>query len=253
MKDIEKYGNRSDKVYGELIGVVETPPSADPLSLLRCQVRVLALHGAAVPVKDLPWAEFKLPIGCRVNDGSFLPPVKGDTVWVDYPYDFDPRRPRITGSAHYAPGKVPNLPHETFAGPKAYKHKRTGDEPKQAAHIAGEDTVFTQNGIMVAVNKDGSMNLVQKSTGTEITVTKTGDLILHVEGNLYRSATKGSRNNVMGDDKELIFGKKSVLALKGVDIDGGPGALDGVVTRKCKCAYTGNDHPVASITVKASL
>lgn len=252
MDDPQNHGKRSDRFYGDFIAKVVKAPKDDPEKLLRAQVLVFTLHETAKEA-DLPWAEFKLPVGCRINDGSFIPPQKDDLVWVDFPYQGDPRRPRITGSAHYAPGKIPNLPHETFAGANAYNHKRTGDEPAQPAHVYGEDTIFTQNGVMVAINKDGSLNIVQKSTGSEITITKDGDAIIHVEGNIYRSATKDSQGNISGDDKVLIVGHHETKAMGGIDLDGGSGSVKGVVQGDCLCCYSGKPHSMISSNVKASL
>jgi len=242
--DMRDHGKRNDRIYRECVGIVETEGKDDPKKLLLVQVRVYGIFDNT-PVKDLPWAEYKLPIGARPNDGSFVPVKKGDLVWVDFPYMGDSRRPRITGSVHYAPENVPSLPHETFAGPDAYVHARTGDEPAQPAHVYGEDAVTTLHGVMIAVNKDGSYNVVQKATGTEFTITKDGDMIFHVEGDVYRSAS--------GLEDVRITGAQTTTAMEGIDHDGGTGDPKGNVNGYCLCCWSGQPHPMVSSNVKSTL
>jgi len=251
-EDVKDYSSRNDRVYRECIGVVETEGKDDPRKLLLVQVRVYGVFDN-VPVKDLPWAQYKLPVGARANDGSVTPVKKGDIVYVSFPFNGDTRRPVITGSVHYAPDSVPNLPHETFAGPDAYQHQRTGEEPEQPAHAYGEDAVATQNGIMIAVNKDGSFNVVQKGTGTEVTFTKDGDLVVHVSGSIFRSATGDSKSVIDGAEKILIMGEQETIAQGGITHDGGTGATKGVVQGDCIDPFTGKPHPHISSNVKASV
>lgn len=248
--EVESLGCEQGKCYGEKIAQVIDID--DPERLLRAQVRIIDLH-SSVPDKDLPWAEFRLPIGAKFNNGTYTPVTKGDWVWVDCPYNYDPRRVRIVGSVHFAPEGVLNLPHETFVGAEAYIHQRTGDEPPQPAHIYGKDSVSTLNGVMIATNEDGSYSIAQKGTGTDLTITKDGDVVLHVEGNIYRSATKDSKGNIDGADKVLIIGKHEVVAMEGIDHDGGSGNPLGNVNGHCLCAYSGKPHPHISSNVKSTL
>ncbi len=57
---------------------------------------------------------------------------------------------------------------------------------------------------------------------------------------------------VLGDLKLLVGQALKLLALEGIELDGGTSDLSGVVTRDCICAFTGNPHPHASRNVTAS-
>lgn len=245
-------GGDSNKFYGEFIGIVENTENP-PANMKMCvQVRVYTVFDKA-PLKDLPWAEYKLPIGARPNDGTFRPARKGDLVWIDFPYGGDTRRPRITGSKHHNPDGDPNLPHEAWAGPDAYEHKRTGEEPDPAAHKYHEDEISTQHGVTVERNKDGSFAVYQRKSGTEICIDKDGNIIIHSEKDIYRSATGNSKAVITGDEDEYIEGSQKTTAMNGIEHDGGSGSPAGNVNGLCICALTGKPHAMISSNVKSSL
>lgn len=241
---------KQDKFSGEYVGLVESVE--DPNKMLRVQVRVFGVFTDKVPTKDLPWAEYKLPIGSRVNDGSFMPAVKGDYVWVDFPYNGDPRRPRITGSVHYAPGKVPSFPHESFAGSSKLTHKTTGEEPAPTAAQYHKNVVYTQNGVTIEINVDHSMAFTQRATGTAIRISPEGDITLHSEKNTFLSTIENLKAIIEGDTKFDVTGKTELNSMDGVDINGGASDLSGVVTQTCLCAFTGKPHSDYSLEVQAS-
>lgn len=180
-------GGDSNKFSGEYIGKVESV--TDPKKLLRVQVRVYSVFTDDVPVADLPWAEYRLPVGSRFNDGFFIPADVGDLVWVKFPYGGDTRRPVIIGSAHYAPSGKPNFPHESWAGPNVFTHKRQGWEPTPASHNYHEDVVFTQHGSTIELRKDKSIAIIQRGTGSEIYLHPDGSIVIHGEKTLSLSST----------------------------------------------------------------
>jgi len=196
------------KYFGEYIGRVESV--SDPDHLMRVQVRVMVIHTDKVPTKDLPWAEYKLPVGARVNDGFFTPVDVGDWVWIDYPYNFDPRRPRITGSVHHAPGGTPNFPHESFAGAQKLTHKTTGEEPAPTAAGYHRDVVYTQHGVTIEVNEDKSIAITQRETGTAIRVSPQGDITLHGEKSIYMSAIENLKVIVEGNAQIDVTGNSDI-------------------------------------------
>ena len=248
-------GGDSNKFYGEEIGIVENTAGPPPGMKYCVQVRVYGVFTDKTPVKDLPWAEIKLPTGCRPNDGHARPLKKGDLVWVDFPYDGDTRRPRITGSKHYCPDGKPNLPHEAWAGPDSYQHKRTAEEPEPSEHAYYEDEISTQHGVTIERNKDGSYAIYQRESGTEVTITKDGHLIFHVEGNIYRSTTEGNSVALIdGNETEHIIKHQATTANEGSNHDGGnTGDVKGNVNGHCLCTYTRKPHPMISSNVKSSL
>ena len=199
--------NEKRKKYDrELPGIVES--IEDPLGLLRVQVRVLGLFTG--PVETLPWAEYKLPVGVRPNEGSFIPVQVGDYVWVDFPYDGDTRRPRITGGLHYCPDDAPNLPHEAWEGPDKTEHKRTGSEPEPASPEYHKTCVYSQSGVIIEVGKpseasEGYFRVTQKRTGTAIEIAPDGSITLHSEQSLFISSP-GSLEAVIGGDASIEAG-----------------------------------------------
>lgn len=53
--------------------------------------------------------------------GAFASCIVGDLVWVDFPYEGDSRRPRITAAGQDAPNGQPNVPSESWGGAGAYQ------------------------------------------------------------------------------------------------------------------------------------
>lgn len=243
-------GKRNDTFPGEYIGIVEAVD--DPKKLMRVRVRVIGIFTDKVPVDDLPWAEYRLPVGARVNDGFFTPVDKGDHVWISFPYNGDTRRPVIIGSVHSAPESVPNFPHESFTGPESIVHKRTGEEPPPADHKYHEDVILTQHGFTVEICKDKSMRIVQRETGTELDIDPKGNLTIHGEKNLFFSTVESVKGIVGKDVKITAQGHTTIISMGKMDFDGGSADLSGVVTQKCLCAFTGKPHSDFSMEVQAS-
>jgi len=250
MNDERPKGQQQNKFFGDYIGLVESVD--DPDKMMRVQVRVFGVFTDKVPTKDLPWAEYLLPVGSRANDGCFTPVSVGDHVWVRFPYQGDSRRPMIVGSVHYAPGKVPNFPHESFAGSEKLVHKKTGEESAPGAAEYHKNVVYTQNGTTVELNADHSIVVTQRATGTSIRVSADGDITLHSEKSLFLSSIENLRGVIEGNAKVSVTGKTELTSMGKIDIDGGSGDLSGVVTQLCICPFTGLPHSDFSLDVKAS-
>lgn len=250
MTDERPKGQQQNRFYGEYIAAVESV--SDPENMMRVQVRVFGVFTDKVPKADLPWAEYRLPIGARVNDGYFTPVDIGDHVWVRFPFDGDTRRPMIIGSVHRAPGKVPNFPHESFAGSQKLTHKTTGEEPAPAAAEYHKNCVYSQHGVTIEVNEDKSIAITQRATGTAIRVSPEGDITLHSEKNTFFSTIEDLKGVIEGNAKIDVTGKTELKSMEGVDVDGGSGDLSGVVTQLCICPFTGKPHSDFSLEVQAS-
>lgn len=207
---------KSSHYQNEYVGVVESVD--DPDRLMRVQVRVEGIHTANIPTADLPWSEYRLPVGFRANDGLFTPVDVGDHVWVDFPYGGDHRRPRITGSVHFAPGGQPNFPHEAWQGPEPVTHKQTGREPAPAGPDYHGKAVYTQHGVTLEVNQDGSWVIVQRGTGTEIHVDPSGSLTLHCEADIHLSA-QDNRYEIVERDAEIEVGKNESRTIGGLMVE----------------------------------
>lgn len=177
----------------------------DPRQLMRVQVRVPGLWDG-VPDEDLPWAEYRLN-GARGRGGVFEPAEVGDWVWVDFPAG-DTRYPRITGWCHYAPGGVPNMPHESFAGPDGIQHKRNEEsgEPQPAAPVYHGSSVIEKHGVVIEINPSGEYLLTQRASGTAIRVTADGSVTIHGENKIFLSSASDTLLHVGGDFKLKVAG-----------------------------------------------
>jgi hypothetical protein len=232
----EEVGSRhNDRRFGEYPALVEAIAAVG--EHLRPKVRVLGVFSDEVPVGDLPAAEFRLSVGARANAGLYMPVEVGDWVWVDFPYAGDTRRPRITGGMQFAPDDDLYLPHEAWGGAGQHAHLRAGAEPAGPVHAPGEDGILTLNGVTVEFNKEGSVSIIHRATGTEITIDKDGKLVLHGGEAVFVSSLK----------------KMILLAMETIELDGGSGSPLGVVQGGCLCAFTGAPHGMVSTNVKASL
>jgi len=198
---------------GEYIGIVESID--DPKNLMRVQVRVKGVFTDDVEAADLPWATYKLPIGFRPNDGMFTPVDVHDYVWVDFPFDNDTRRPRITGSVHFCPGETPNFPDDAWEGPGAVTPARTPDQPdagdQPEYHTA---CVYKQHGISAEIREDGTLRITQAASGTNVEITTDGAVLVHAEGNLYVSTETDELNQVK-NNRVLDIGNTDDVSIQG--------------------------------------
>ncbi len=210
---------------GEYIGQVET---GEHNELMQVQVRVQELF-AGVPAIDLPWATYRLPAGSRASDGFFIPVKANDIVWVDFPFNSDTRRPRITGSVHYCPEEKPYLPNESWpASDGRSTPYRTGlNDPMSPTTPVSEQgkegrgdlkkppCVFKQNGVVVEILSDGTVRITNTNAkdpagvgGSNIEITKSGDIIIHAEKSLFLSTKVNQENAIHGDSSITILGDK---------------------------------------------
>jgi len=202
--------SQQPKIYsGEYVSQVVNLD--DPKRMMRVQVRVFDIFDD-VPVADLPWATYRLPLGVRPSDGGLVPVKVGDLVWVDFPFNGDTRRPRITGGVHHAPEGNPNMPPEAWAGPGQFEHKRTPNEPTPAAPVYHEDIVFQQNGVLVQITKPGAARITNLASGTAAEIAPDGDVIIHCEKNCYQSVQGDYLVDVKGDFKLLVAGAMDMLS-----------------------------------------
>ncbi|WP_275371901.1 hypothetical protein [Xenorhabdus bovienii] len=103
----------SNAIYGSHRAIIVA--TEHPAGLMKAKVRLLSLWDG-VPDDTLPWAEYRLSIG-----GAFTPAVKGDLVWVEFPYGGDSRYPMITGAAQDAPNGIPNVAPEASGQSGTYE------------------------------------------------------------------------------------------------------------------------------------
>lgn len=174
----------TDPVWGRWRAVVEN--INHPKKHYKAQVRVLG-RDEGLPPESLAWAEYILPLGTRANNGAVCPVEPGDYVWVEF-VGGDTRAPLITGACLYAPGGVLNMPHEAFAGPDSYQHKRTDKQPKPPAPEYHGNPTLSLYGTLVEIEKVGGFRITDKGSGSAVEVTKSGQFVLHCEAETFLSS-----------------------------------------------------------------
>ncbi|WP_303995682.1 phage baseplate assembly protein V [Desulfovibrio piger] len=184
--------------------VAEVVSVDDPEKRCRIKVNVYDIFDG-VPVRDLPWAVFSLPLGSRAGEGMLCPVRVGDMVWVEF-IGGDTRRPVVVGGAHASPGGVPTLPPEIFQGAGQFEHKRTPDEPPVQTPPYYEDVVFCQNRALIQFCRSGHLRVTQMDSGSAIEILPSGDMVVHCEGNMYASVKGNVLEAVEGDYTQKISG-----------------------------------------------
>lgn len=268
--------NNNQLIKGRKRAVVESIEHPD--GHLKCKIRLLSLWDG-IPVDDLPWAEYELPIGARVNDGDFTPCKVGDYVWVRFD-EYDSRYPIITGSCYFSPNEIPNLPVETFDGEGVFEHQRTDIQPTPSPVAPHKDRVSTQNNFMIELTHEGAYRCTHKVSGTAWEITKDGELVLHASNDSYHSVGGKFEGEVIGlfkqtvgdnyvlniaKDKTETIEQNLKIIVRGNATFEVDGVFDiakaqlvkllqgaGVVTGACKCAYTGVAHSDYSSKVSAA-
>lgn len=216
---VKRYG-------GEYLSQVVS--TSDPQKLMRVRVRVMGLFEGA-PDSDLPWAEYRFPVGTRPGNGYFVPAEVGDWVWVDFPHSGDTRRPRITGGAHFAPGGVPNLSPDAFAGAGGIAHSRTAEEPSPPAAAYHRDVVAEDGGMVIEVIKggNGAIVITQRATGTAVEICQNGDITLHGSVNVHVSGQ--AKLNVVAPVMEFTAATSITMSTPAFNLEalGGGGGNSG--------------------------
>lgn len=196
----------------------------DPEKLMRVRVRVVEKFNG-ISDSELPWAEYRLPVGFRPEQGQFTPVKVDDWVWVDFPYNGDSRRPRITGSIHFCPGGKPNFPHDAWEGSGKFSHKRTSPEVSPTTSKYHSDIVFSQFGVLFEIiASTGEVRVTQKSSGSAVEIDKEGNVTAHSEKNLFASAKKDCELKIDGNLKITAGGTAHIesvgaMVLQGATID----------------------------------
>lgn len=188
----------SDQYIGEIVSV------DDPQKRCRVKVRVFDLFDD-VPISDLPWATFNLPLGSRKGEGLVAPVQVGDIVRVRFDHG-DSRQPVIVGAAQAMPDGIPNLPPDAFQGAGSYQHKRTPDQPQPEQAPYYQDVVYCQNKALIQLTRSGTIRVTQMDSGSAIEILASGDMVIHCEGNCYTSVQGKTLEEYNGDLEQRIKG-----------------------------------------------
>lgn len=192
--DVQRRSNSSGRMYQDYQATVVAVEH--PKGLHMAKVRLLGLWDT-LSDDVLPWAEFLLPLGAKPSAGQHVPVEVGDLVWVDFPRNGDTRYPRIVGSCYHAPEFVSHLP----AGQPGKGH---ADEPP-APELSLKDDVYSRFGICEYKTHQGHWGVVHVPTGTRIEINAEG-IVIHSEGDSFRSSGGNMTENVGGDCKIKITG-----------------------------------------------
>lgn len=176
----------------------------DPDKRCRIKVNVYDIFDG-VPVDDLPWANFSLPLGSRAGEGTINPVQVGDKVLVQF-VNGDTRRPFVVGSAQAAPGGTVNLAPEAFQGPGQFEHKRTDKQPQPEEPPYYEDVVCCQNRALIQLCRSGNIRVTQMDSGSAIEILPSGDMVIHCEGNMFVSVKGNTLEEFDGNVEQIIKG-----------------------------------------------
>ncbi|MDC9590737.1 baseplate protein [Xenorhabdus sp. XENO-10] len=167
----------SNVIYGSHRAVIVD--TKHPAGLMRAKVRLLSLWGG-VPDDTLPWAEYRLSIG-----GAFTPTLKGDLVWVEFPYGGDSRYPMITGAAQDAPNGIPNVAPEASGQSGTYEPPAIEGAPPLPALSPPEDFVYKRNNLLVIHTAGGGISITNMASGSCIGMNEAGDVFHNATGDFF--------------------------------------------------------------------
>lgn len=188
----------SDTYPGKVVSVT------DPQKRGRVKVHVYDIFDN-VPVNDLPWATFCLPLGSRKGEGLVTPVQVGDEVWVRF-NNGSTRYPMIVGANHATPDGIANLPPEALQGSGGYAHKRTDKQPAVEEAPYYEDVVYKQNNALIQITRAGNIRITQMASGSAIELLPSGDIVIHGEGNCFISVKGNTEEEYDGNLKQTIKG-----------------------------------------------
>ncbi|MGL5103041.1 MAG: baseplate protein [Plesiomonas sp.] len=179
-----------------------------PQGLMKAKIRLTPLWDD-VPDAALPWAEYRLPIG-----NIFIPSLKGDKVWVRFPYNGDSRYPLITGAAQDAPNGVPNVAPEASGNGSPYQPPEVEGAPALPTLTATEDLVYARNNFIIIQSVGGGVSMTNTVTGSCIGMNEAGDVFQRATGDYFLNATGGIKMKCKG-----LFEFESETGVKGKSPD----------------------------------
>jgi hypothetical protein len=234
----------NDKILGKWF-VGDVVINDDPLKLSRIKVKIPVLFDE-YKNDDLPWVALVRPIfrGNANNAGMFSIPKIGSRVLIQFDKG-DIKSGFAFGEIADGVSKPTNL-HVSYPDSYGWVDEKlnefiidTRTDITTIKHSSGTKIVIAANGALtVTTVADATLN----TTGN-ILATATGNITATADGNL--AVTVGGTANVTSTGKATV---KSA----NIELDGGGGQIDKVVTTKCLCSLTGLVHIDGSTTVKAS-
>ena len=217
------YQPPQSKIMGIYRGVVED--NDDPLKAGRCRIRIFGIHTdttiksvtEGIPTNELQWSEPALPIieGAVTGYGLWGVPQEGAHVFVFFE-NGNHMQPRYFAS-------VPGITSGTADFPST-SYPYLVRLATHAGHIIELDN--TPGSERVRIYHSGGAT-IDMDAGTNLDITVPGTLTINVTGTANVTANT-------------------------VNIDGGAGNLDGVVTGQSICHFTGLMHGDKSSDVKCS-
>ena len=194
--------SHSKKYTGCYVG--EVMSVQDPDKRCRIKVNVYDVFDG-VPVDDLPWANFILPLGSRPGEGTINPVQVGDKVWIQF-VEGDSRRPLVVGSAQASPGGKVNLAPDVCQGEGQFQHKRTDKQPPVDAPPYYEDVVLCQNRALIQLCRAGNIRITQMDSGSAVEILPSGHIVIHCEGDMFTSVKGNALEEYDGNLEQIIKG-----------------------------------------------
>jgi len=225
------YQPPQSKLLGIFRGVVED--NDDPLKAGRCRIRIFGVHTdttiksvtEGIPTNELQWSEPALPIieGAVTGYGLWGVPLEGSHVFVFFESG-NHMQPRYFASAPGIVSGTPDFPSTSYP----YLVRLA----THAGHIIELDN--TPGSERVRIYHSGG-TMIEMDASSNLNVTVIGDESETIGGSLTINVT-GTAN----------------VTANTVNIDGGAGGLDGVITGQSICHFTGHVHGDKSTDVNCS-
>ena len=246
--DYQPPKSRLNSIYR---GVVEDRD--DPLEAGRCRVRVFGVHTVVltkttiggIPTNELPWAQPALPIieGAISGYGLWGVPLQGSHVFVFFE-NGNHMQPRYFAAVPGIPASGPDT-HQGFNDPDGEYPDTTGQPDWPSDSYPNLVRLKTHAGhILEFDNTPGAETLtIYHSGGTQIVIDASGNMNITVTGDKTDAISGALAINVTGTAN---------ITADTVNIDGGGGFIDGVITGESICHFTGNRHADKSLTVECS-
>ncbi|EFC4117353.1 baseplate protein, partial [Escherichia coli] len=159
-----------------------------------------------------------LPIG-----NAFVPTVKGDLVWVEFPYldvngRIDTRRPMIVGAAQDAPGGIPNVAPEASGKGNGWTPPEVDGAPPRPQISATKDFVIHRNNILEVRTAGGGYEIANTAAGSRIGMNESGQIYIigpaDVIVNAGGSVNVKSANNINVNGENIAVTANGDIAFK---------------------------------------
>lgn len=189
-------------------GVVED--DQDPLQSGRYRVRLIGVDDEDLPINTIPWAPFLNNVFCGVGITTYL--KKGTFVFV-YLHENDRQQPFIFGVIQGVNNQIETKVFKDPTGryPGGYKGKPdTNDLARGGAYL--KNYVYSSELHTVELDDFGNKVKVTHSSGTTVTITPSGDIIVNGVDNKNETIANNVQVTIGGNATVNVSGQTTMTA-----------------------------------------